>query len=53
VELQVLGPLQVVAGGETLALGRAQQHAVLPLLSIRAPEPVAMHAARDRAAPRN
>jgi predicted ATPase/DNA-binding SARP family transcriptional activator len=40
VEFRILGPLEVVGGGEPLALGSAQQRAVLALLLIRAPEPV-------------
>ena len=43
-EFGILGPLQVVAGGEPLGLGSAQQRAVLALLVVRAPEPVS----RDR-----
>ncbi len=43
-EFGVLGPLRVVAGGVALALGGAQQRAVLALLVIAAPESVS----RDR-----
>ena len=43
-EFRILGPLEVVAAGESLALGSAQQRAVLGLLLVRAPEPVS----RDR-----
>jgi class 3 adenylate cyclase/DNA-binding SARP family transcriptional activator len=38
VEFRALGPLEVVGGGEALALGGAQQRAVLALLLVRAPE---------------
>jgi predicted ATPase/class 3 adenylate cyclase/DNA-binding winged helix-turn-helix (wHTH) protein len=45
VEFRILGPLEVVGpAGEALALGSAQQRAVLALLLIGAPEPVS----RDR-----
>jgi len=40
VEFRSLGPLEVVAGGESLAVGGAQQRAVLALLLVCAPEPV-------------
>jgi class 3 adenylate cyclase/DNA-binding SARP family transcriptional activator len=39
-DFRTLGKLEVVASGETLALGRARQRAVLALLLIQAPEPV-------------
>ena len=39
-----MGPLEVVAAGEAVALGSAQQRAVLALLLVSAPEPVS----RDR-----
>ncbi len=41
-EFRVLGPIEVVAGGERLALGSVQQRAVLALLALRAPEPVSV-----------
>jgi class 3 adenylate cyclase/DNA-binding winged helix-turn-helix (wHTH) protein/tetratricopeptide (TPR) repeat protein len=44
VEFRVLGPFEVVGTGGTLALGSAQQRAVLVLLLVRAPQPVS----RDR-----
>jgi DNA-binding SARP family transcriptional activator len=44
VEFRILGPFGAVAAGETLALGSAQQQAVLALLVVAAPEPVS----RDR-----
>jgi DNA-binding SARP family transcriptional activator len=40
VEFRVLGPLEVVRAGESVALGGAQQRAVLALLLVRAAEPV-------------
>jgi len=40
VEFRTLGPLEVAAGGEAVALGGAQQRAVLALLLIGAPAPV-------------
>ncbi len=39
-EFRVLGPLEVVAGGEALSLGSARQRAVLALLLVRPREPV-------------
>ena len=41
-EFRILGPLEIDAGGESLALGSAQQRAVLALLLIGAPEPVSV-----------
>jgi class 3 adenylate cyclase/DNA-binding winged helix-turn-helix (wHTH) protein/tetratricopeptide (TPR) repeat protein len=41
-EFRVLGPLQVVDAGEVVALGSAQQRAVLALLILHAPEPVSL-----------
>lgn len=40
-EFRVLGPLEIVASGESLALGGAKQRAVIALLVLHAPEPVA------------
>jgi class 3 adenylate cyclase/DNA-binding SARP family transcriptional activator len=42
VEFRVLGPLQVVDAGGVVALGSAQQRAVLALLILHAPEPVSL-----------
>jgi predicted ATPase/DNA-binding SARP family transcriptional activator len=42
VEFRVLGPLQVVDAGQVVALGSAQQRAVLALLILHAPEPVSL-----------
>jgi class 3 adenylate cyclase/DNA-binding SARP family transcriptional activator len=41
-EFRILGSLEVVAAGETVLLGSAQQRAVLALLLIHAPEPVSL-----------
>ena len=46
-EFRTLGPLEVVAGGEALALGGAQQRAVLALLLARAPEAVSLDRLTD------
>src|SRR5579872_2962654 len=43
-EFRILGALEVIAAGEALSLGRAQQRAVLALLLLQAPEPIS----RDR-----
>ena len=40
-EFRILGPLEIVESGETLALGGAQQRAVIALVVARAPEWVA------------
>ena len=40
VEFRVLGPLEVVSGGERVALGGAKQRAVLAVLLLRAGEVV-------------
>ena len=40
-EFGILGPLEAVHAGQALALGSAQQRAVLAILLARAPEPVA------------
>jgi class 3 adenylate cyclase len=42
VEFRVLGSLEVAVGGGVLALGGAQQRAVLALLIVHAPEPVSL-----------
>jgi predicted ATPase/class 3 adenylate cyclase/DNA-binding winged helix-turn-helix (wHTH) protein len=42
VEFRILGPLEIEAGGELLALGSAQQRAVLALLLVQAREPVSV-----------
>jgi class 3 adenylate cyclase/DNA-binding winged helix-turn-helix (wHTH) protein len=47
VEFRTLGPLEVVAGGQALALGGAQQRAVLALLLLRAPEAVSLDRLTD------
>ena len=39
-EFRILGPLEVVHDGRKLALGKAQQQAVIGLLALRAPQPV-------------
>ena len=39
-EFRTLGPFEIVASGEALALGRTQQRALLALLLVHAPEPV-------------
>ena len=39
-EFRVLGPLEVVHDGQKLALGKAQQQAVIGLLALCAPQPV-------------
>ena len=46
-EFRTLGPLEVVAGGQALALGGAQQRAVLALLLARAPEAVSLDRLTD------
>ena len=46
-EFRTLGPLEVVAGGEALALGGAQQRAVLALLLACAPEAVSLDRLTD------
>ena len=46
-EFRTLGPLEVVAGGQALALGGAQQRAVLALLLVRAPEAVSLDRLTD------
>ena len=42
VEFRIFGTLAAVVGGEELALGSAQQRAVLALLLVRTPEPVSV-----------
>ena len=47
VEFRALGPLEVVAGGQALALGGAQQRAVLALLLVCTPEAVSLDRLTD------